>query len=169
MTRPAMTSALLLGIALAITGCATTGAGIGFTPSGRHEVLFKWKSSGNVAGFMTASLRNGTTYSGQYFQITSDTSLNGLGPLWVGWGPESGMEDWGDDDWGDDGWNDWDPGPEFVTDYSGRVVANLATADGAHMRCRFRLIHPADGMGGGGRGVCELPDGMRIHVQFPGA
>ncbi|HET9106361.1 MAG TPA: hypothetical protein VFN79_04135 [Steroidobacteraceae bacterium] len=113
---------------------------------------------------MTASLRNGRTYSGRYFQITSDTSLNGLGPLWVGWGPEWGMDEWGLNDW-----NDWEPGPQFVTHYSGRVVANLATAGGAHMRCRFRLIHPADGMGGGGRGVCELPNGSRIHAQFPSA
>ena len=116
----------------------------------------------SVAGEMKASLRNGTTYSGQYFQITSDTRLDGLEPLWAGWGPEWGMDDWGDDDW-----NDWGPGPQFITHYSGRIVANLASADGAHMRCRFRPIHPADGMGGGGRGVCELPGGSRIRAQFP--
>jgi hypothetical protein len=127
-------------------------------------VLFKWKSSGSVAGSMTASLPNGTRYSGRYFQITSDTSLDGLGPLWAGWGPEWGMDEWGDDDW-----SDWDPGPRFITHYSGRVVANLASAAKAHMRCRFRLIHPAEGMAGGGRGVCELPDGSRIDAQFPSA
>lgn len=164
MTHRAMTTALLLGVALALAGCATTGLGIGSTSTGRHKVLFKWKSSGSVTGSMKASVRNGTTYSGQYFQITSDTSLNGLAPLWVGWDPDWGMGDWDDDDW-----DDWGPSPQFITHYSGRVVANLASPDGAHMRCRFRLIHPADGMGGGGRGVCELPDGSRIHAQFPGA
>ncbi len=160
MTHRAMATALLLGITLAVTGCATTGAGIGLTSSGRHKVLFNWTSSGSVSGSMTASLPNGTTYSGQYFQITSDTRLSDLGPLWDGWDP-----DWEE---GDD-WGDWNPGSRFITHYSGRVVANLASAGGAHMRCRFRLIHPADGMAGGGRGVCQFPYGSRIHAQFPSA
>ena len=160
MTHRAITAALLLGLTLAVTGCATTGEGTGFTASGQHKVLLKWKSAGSVSGSMTASLPNGTTYSGQYFQITSDTRLSDLGPLWDGWVPEWGM--------GED-WDDWNPEPQFITHYSGRVVANLAGAGGAHMRCRFRLIHPAEGMGGGGRGVCQLPYGPRIHAQFPGA
>jgi hypothetical protein len=113
---------------------------------------------------MTASLPNGTTYSGRYFQITSDTRLSGLGPLWTGWGPEWGMYGWADDDW-----DDWDPGPQFITHYTGRVVANLADADGAHLRCRFRLIYPAEGMVGGGSGACELANGSSIHAQFPSA
>ena len=29
------------------------------------------------------------------------------------------------------GWYDWDPGPQFITHYTGRVVANLASPDGA--------------------------------------
>ncbi len=159
MRRRGLTITLLLLIASAIAGCATTGAGIGFTSSGSHRVMFRWKSAGNVSGSMSASLANGTTYSGQYFQITSDTRLGGLGSLWAGWEPE----------WGMDEGEDWYPGAQFMTDYSGRVVANLASAGGVHMRCRFRLIHPAAGMAGGGRGVCRLPDGSRIDAQFPSA
>ena len=164
MTHRTMSMALLLGVTLAVAGCATTGAGIGFASTGQHKVLFKWKSSGDVSGSMTASLSNGTIYSGEYFQITSDTLLSGIGPLGFGWGPEWGMNEWGGDDW-----DEWYPGPQFMTHYSGRVVANLSSVYGTHMRCRFRLIHPADGMAGGGRGICGLPDGSRIHAQFPGA
>ena len=148
-----------MSVALAIAGCATTGAGFGFTSSGHHQAIFRWKSSGNISGTMRAAFSNGTTYSGQYFQITSDTSLSGLGPLWAGWEPE----------WGMDEADDWSAGPQFITHYSGRVVANLADADGIHMRCRFRLIHPANGMAGGGRGVCRLPDGSRIEARLPSA
>ena len=159
MTYRILTAALALCGALGVAGCATMGSGIGVTSHGRHTVRFNWRGTGSVSGVMTASVANGPTYSGRYFQITSATGLSGLGPLWVGWGPEWGME-------GD--WDDWEPVPQFITHYSGRVVANLASTDGARMRCRFRLIHPAAGMAGGGVGVCERPDGSRIHAQFPG-
>jgi hypothetical protein len=108
---------------------------------------------------MTATESDGKTFSGQFFQITSDTTVDTLGPLWAGWGPG----------WRRNGWYDWNAGPEFVTHYSGRVVANLATPDGAHMRCKFQLIHPSDGMAGGGRGACQMPDGNTIDATFPKA
>ena len=66
-------------------------------------------------------------------------------------------------------WGFWDAGPEFVTHYSGRVAANLATTDGQHMRCFFQLVHPSDGMAGGGRGKCQLPKGNTIDATFPKA
>lgn len=71
--------------------------------------------------------------------------------------------------WVDDDRGERDPGPQFLTHYTGRVVANLANADGAHMRCRFRLIDPAEGVAGGGSGACELSNGSPIHAQFPSA
>jgi hypothetical protein len=108
---------------------------------------------------MTAMLSTGETYAGMYFQITSETRIDDLSPLWVGW-----ARPWAD-------WPYWglEPGPQFITDYSGRVVANLEGPNGTHMRCRFQLIRPAAGMAGGGQGLCQLPDGAPIDATFPPA
>jgi hypothetical protein len=158
MTYRTMTAGLLLAIAIT-AGCTTTGTGFGSAASGKDAATFTWKSSDDVSGSMTATVADGKTYTGQFFQITSNTTVDNLGPLWSGWGPP----------WRGGGWYDWNPGPQFVTHYSGRVVANLSTPDGEHMRCRFQLVHPADGMAGGGRGDCQLPGGEHIDAQFPHA
>jgi len=158
MKQAMMRVGLPLLIALG-AGCTTTGTGFGSAPSGASPMSFNWTSSDPVSGSMTATESDGETFSGQFFQITSDTTVDTLGPLWAGWGPG----------WRRGGWYDWNAGPEFVTQYSGRVVANLATPDGAHMRCRFQLIHPSDGMAGGGRGACQMPDGNTIDATFPKA
>ena len=57
-------------------------------------------------------------------------------------------------------------GEAFLTEYTGKVVANLAGPRG-HMRCRFNLIRPSAGMAGGGEGRCQLPDGTIINAEFP--
>lgn len=49
----------------------------------------------------------------------------------------------------------------------GRIAASLSTSDGGHMRCRFRLLHPDEGMAAGGRGECEMPDGQQIEARLP--
>jgi hypothetical protein len=152
---------LPLLVALA-AGCTTMGTGFGSTATGTNPVNFSWKSTDGVSGSMSASLSDGKTYTGQFFQITSDTTVDNLGPLWTGWG-YGGRGRWGGD------WGFWDAGPEFVTHYSGRVVANLATPDGQHMRCKFQLVHPQDGMAGGGTGQCQLPQGNTIDATFPKA
>jgi hypothetical protein len=160
MKAQASIAALVLGTVLE-TGCTTTGIGFGSTPSSHNAVTFSWKSADDVSGSMTASLASGTIYTGQFFQITRNMTVATLDPLWAGGGPRWNMGGRGD-------WQ-WNRGPDFVTRYSGRVVANLATADGAHMRCRFQLVHPSDGMAGGGQGECQMPDGQRIDAQFPKA
>jgi hypothetical protein len=150
------TSAVLL---LAAAGCTTMGTGSGSTATGSDAVQFSWTSSDAVSGQMTATFTtSGTTYQGQFFQITNETTVDSLGPLWGGWGP---------------GWRGgrfgagWDAGPDFVKKYTGRVVANLSAADGSHMRCRFHLIHPESGMPGGGSGECQTPAGKTIVANFP--
>jgi len=72
--------------------------------------------------------------------------------------------------WGG-GWENWGAAPStsFVTHYSGRVVANLGAPSGEHMRCKFQLAHPSEGMAGGGRGQCQMPDGKTIDATFPSA
>jgi hypothetical protein len=149
-------------LAAIAAGCTSMGTGVGSTPSGADPVSFSWKSSDSVSGTMTATLSDGKTYSGQFFQITKDTTVNSVGPLWSGWSPG-----WG----GWDGWEGWGAAPStsFITHYSGRVVANLGAPGGEHMRCNFQLAHPSDGMTGGGRGQCQMPDGKTIDATFPSA
>jgi len=159
MRHAALKAGLLLGMIGAAAGCATTGSGFGATATGTDPMSFSWKSSDNVSGTLTATVDGGKTYVGQYFEVTSDTQSDGLGPLWAGWGGR----------WGDGGWGVWGAGPDFLTTYSGRIVANLGAADGTHMRCRFTLRSPDDGMSGGGIGECQLPDGHRVDAQFPRA
>lgn len=142
-------------LALSAGACTTMGAGVGSTTNGNVHANFTWKSTSDRAGEMTAQLDNGQTYAGMYFQITRDTSVYGLGPLWDGWGPGFGR------------WGYWGPSDQFVTEYSGRVVGNLEAANGTHMRCRFQLIYPARGMAGGGQGQCQLPSGETIDATFP--
>jgi hypothetical protein len=153
---------LKLGLALLAvlaTGCTTMGTGLGSTVSGTNLVNFSWTSTDGVSGTMKATAGNAATYTGRFFEVTSETTGGGLGPLWDGWGPG----------WRRGGWEHWDAGPDFVTHYTGRVVANLSAADGKHMRCAFQLVHPADGMAGGGAGQCQLPGGKTIDATFAGA
>ncbi len=155
-------SIVKLGLPLLVAmaaGCTTMGTGTGATLSGADPVTFNWKSEGGDSGTMNATAPDGKTYDGQFFQVTKDTTVNSLGPLWVGW--RGG--------WHGYGWNDWDDGPTFVTHYTGRVVANLGAPGGEHMRCKFQLASPTSGMAGGGRGQCQMPDGKTIDATFPKA
>src|SRR5271154_6189612 len=117
---------LLPLFAMVASGCTSMGTGAGSTPSGGHPTVFNWKSSDGISGTMTATMSGGQTYSGQYFQITKDTSADSIGPLWyAGWGGRIGGS----------GWDYWDsyPSPDFITHYTGRVVAQLAAPNGTHM------------------------------------
>jgi hypothetical protein len=109
---------------------------------------------------MNATAPDGKTYNGRFFQVTRDTTADTLGPLWDGWGGGP---------WGGIGWDSWYAGPSFITEYTGKVVANLGAPSGEHMRCKFELARPSSGMAGGGRGHCQMPDGMTIDATFPGA
>jgi hypothetical protein len=149
---------LLAVVAIGAAGCATMGSGTGATLSGADPVTFNWKgSTASNSGTMTASLTDGTSYTGQYFQITRDTTVDSLQPLWIGWRGR----------WG--GWDDWGADSSFITRYTGRVVANLGAPSGAHMRCNFQLADPTSGMSGGGTGRCQMPDGKTIDATFPKA
>ena len=140
---------LLVGLA---EGCATTRTGSGSAVSGTTPVKFGWAGSGNVYGSMTATFANGRTFTGPFSQITSDLTheFGSRGPIWHQEGP-------------------YDVGPwlQSVPHYTGRVVANLSGSNGAQMRCHFDLVTPVDGMAGGARGECQLPDGSSVDAQFP--
>lgn len=163
--KPYQLIAASLLMLMVLTGCAASGIGHGeiTTKGGSSEpVLFKWKSmNGGLSGTMTAILPD-TIYTGRFFQITRQTRREVLVPMWDGW---------------NEGWYDWPPywgapypemygATQFITYYSGKVVANLETSGGRRMRCRFRLVDPRSGMDGGGRGECQLSDGRVINATF---
>jgi len=77
-------------IAALLTGaCTTTGIGTGIgTGSSRIPEItatFTWSAQGPRTGTMMATLADGRQYSGTFFQITSETRVEELGPLWAGW------------------------------------------------------------------------------------
>ena len=151
-----------LASALVLAACETTsgGTGSGNLRGTRKPVAFTWQSTDNVSGDITATFGNGDVFKGQYFQITRDTRVDRLDPLWYGWGPPYRKS----------GWRYWDRAEEraFIKEYSGRVLANQSSDDGNHMRCHFRLISPTRGMAGGGEGRCQLSEtGQEINAEFP--
>jgi len=112
--RPLTTTAALAATLL-LAACATrTGLGTASSRSGNLHANFEWTETDDHTGTMNATFASGESYSGRFFQITRDTRVDSLAPLWAGWHPGFG------------GWRYWDPGAQdaFVTEYSGRVVAN---------------------------------------------
>jgi hypothetical protein len=153
--------ALGLLIATALAACKSTGGGEGRTGEGDVRATFQWEQSTPTSGVLRASLLkpNGLqeTYEGKFFQITRESRLETLTPLWVGWYPA----------WV--GWPYWGPEPQlsFITHYTGHVVANLEGPDNQRMRCHFRLLRASAGMKGGGEGECQLATGETIKASFP--
>jgi hypothetical protein len=154
-----------IGVALAslaLWACETSGGGGtggGNVRGTQKPVAFTWQSDDRDSGDITATFGNGRVFKGKYYQITDDTRVERLDPLWDGWdGNRRGnWRYWSDND-----------DREFVRAYDGRVLANLRANDGEHMRCRFTLISPTRGMAGGGEGRCQLSESSReINAEFP--
>ena len=158
--------ATFLSLSLSLLGCTTTGTGGGQLTGGgamATPVTFNWTSTdGGLSGLMTAALPD-MGYRGSFFQITEQTRAEVLTPLWTHWNR---------------GWHDWPywvgpqgspyPTTQFITHYSGKVVATLTSAGDQRMRCRFDLAVPVRGMSGGGEGECQLTDGRVVRAVFPG-
>ena len=163
MINPRLVTSFL--ILLGATACTFTGEGKGqlsaSSTQAQSAVHFNWKSTGSsFSGTMIATLSD-TVFAGQFFEITEQTRIEVLAPLWEPWRP---------------GWRDWPywgyPSPmlapvtQFVTRYSGKVVANLEAPGNLRMRCRFHLMEPRRGMSGGGEGECQISDGRSVHAVF---
>jgi hypothetical protein len=150
--------------ALTISACETThggGTGSGNVRGTQKPVAFTWQGGDGNSGDITATFGSGRVFKGSYFQITRETRVERLEPLWDGWGRGARRSS---------SWRYWsaDPGPGFIKTYSGRVLANLHASDGEYMRCRFNLISPQRGMAGGGEGRCELSESNKeINAEFP--
>ena len=143
-------------VAALAAGCTTTGAGHGSSPGGDVRATFVWTAASTRGGTMTATLNTGAVYRGPFFQVTQETRIDELAPLWVGWGRR----------WRWRGWDYWGPQQSYMTHYTGKVLANL-DGPGGRMRCQFTLIRPSAGMAGGGQGRCQLPNGTIIDADFP--
>lgn len=167
MTALSIRAAAASLVAIAIAGCTTSGFGTGQSTNGNIGATFNWTATGASRGTMIARLTNGQAFQGPFFQITQESRVTDYGPLWSGWGPGWGWHrPFGRFGWGWGGWGPWGPYDETITHYSGQVLANLQ-GPGGYMRCHFTLMSPSYGMGGGGVGQCQLPNGTVIQAQFP--
>lgn len=159
-SRPACRAGLTLLAALAAASpaCTSIGAGTGSMTPGDAPVTFGWTSrDGGNTGTMSATLADGTTFSGPFLQMTSTARTEMLEPMWFGW-----RRGWAD-------WRYFGPYPEhaFTTVYSGKVIANLQGPDAKRLRCRFHLNEPSSGMRGGGQGECQSSTGTTVQAVFP--
>lgn len=147
-------------VASFLGACATNaGGGAGSSLDGTIAAKFEWKDKGANSGDMIATLNSGQRFAGPYFQITHQSRIDSYSSLWVGWDNATRKVT--------DEWQYWAPAARFITEYTGRVLANLAGPDGKHMRCSFRLRSPSAGLSQGGSGRCQLPDGRSIDAVFP--
>ena len=153
-----MLGVLIAGLSAA---CKSTGEGEGRVQEGDARVTFQWEQSDPTSGTQRATLErpggSRETYQGRFFQITRESRLETLAPVWAGWEPN----------WL--GWRYWGPVPQwsFITHYTGHVVANLVGPDDRRMRCHFELLRASAGMKGGGMGECQLASGQNIKAEFP--
>jgi hypothetical protein len=146
--------AAVAGLSLVLLACTTMGAGSGSLSPGNSPVAFTWTSKdGGNTGTMSATLEDGTTFNGPFLQVTQNLRADSFEPMWRGWRR---------------GWGDWGPRADWLsaTNYSGKVVANLQSADNQRLRCRFDLNRPVDGMAGGGQGECQFGGGRTVDAVF---
>lgn len=71
---------------VAMVGCENTGSGMGESATGDVHAHFTWQQSDPVSGTLTATVsrQNGLeeTYEGKFYQITDNSQVDTLGPLW---------------------------------------------------------------------------------------
>ena len=154
-------SLAILCASLVLGACTTIGTGTGTLGADNQPVNFAWTSTdGGTSGTMTATLADGSAFSGAYLQVTSTARNDDFAPMWSEW--NYGWPDW---QWAGAGM----PISSFQTVYSGHVMANLQSTDGKHMRCDFYLNNPSSGMEGGGQGQCQVQGGATVDAVFPAA
>jgi len=154
-------------IPLVCAACSTTGTAVGeleqpASKGAKEVVTLVWKSDASepLRGTISGTLPDGSRYSGRYFEVVRTADADIYAPAWEGW-PRY--------------WSGWIvpgyAGPVrdldwagFVNIYTGRVIANLKSADPKQqMRCRFSIDRPREGLLGGGVGDCQLSNGERIN------
>ena len=136
----------------------------GTAASDCHGVRINWQSTDGTSRLMRATLCDGETFTGRFFEITPGTRLESLDGLWDGW--HSRWYPLWRRLWREEEWRHWEARPEFLVHYQGRVLANLADARGRHLRCQFRLVRPPE-LAAGGSGRCQGPDRKTIDASLP--
>lgn len=168
MTRASsnrVSRAAVLALPLAFAACATTGTAVGeLRQSAGKEtpVAFVWKSDAIAPerGKISGTLPDGSHYSGRYFEVVKTAKADLYLPAWAGWRPY--WAGWRTPWFEPVGELDWNG---FVEIYTGRVIANMTSDSGQHLRCRFKIAKPVAGLKGGGSGDCQLESGETIdHV-----
>ena len=128
--------------------------------TGEH-VEFSWSDNlGGESGRMYARAADGRRYHGTFHQITRYTRASALDGFYGGWYGGGWYGSWG-------GWPYYGSVDQFITYYTGRVVALLQDDTGdAQMRCRFELVDAVAGMREGATGECQTSTGTRISAWF---
>ena len=152
---------------LVFAACTTTGVAVGKdvrTGKATEPVTLDWQSDpGDMTnGDIEVRLPSGMFYQGRYHQVTKTTMVEVLDPFWGPWPPY--WSDW-DLTWdASDEVEDIDDYQRFITNYDHHIIARLDNDRNApEMRCRFTLLHPTDGMAGGGVGDCTV--GKDEHIE----
>lgn len=134
-------------------------------PAPKHEdVLFTWESlDESYAGRIAATLPDGERFKGRFHEIVTTIPIARYDDFYGWWyaGPWVGPS-WR---WGGV-WPYYDSVEEFVSHYTGTVVARLTGSRGHQMRCHFELDDRYGGMKAGGKGECQLSTGERITAKF---
>ena len=71
-------------------GCKSAGSGIGESATGDVQARFTWQQSDPLSGTLTAMVsgqNDSETYTGKFYQITRNSRIDTLGPLWHPWHP----------------------------------------------------------------------------------
>ena len=155
--RPCL-CALAAGLAAAsLAACTSMGSGTGRLEPGATPIHFEWISEdGGLTGVMSARTGTDASFTGPFMRIARGQASQPMTPPL----DDSLLEL---DDW--DSWST-PPGTGPDGEYTAKVLARLASADGRRMSCHFILNSPVAGMWGGGHGQCELAEGHTVDASF---
>lgn len=151
-----------------VTGDRTTGdrTTSDRAPAAKHQnVAFRWRSdTGSLSGEIETTMPGGEAFRGRFHEITRTTQVGELNDFYSTWYGDPWVgPTWA---WGDM-WPYYGTIEEYLTSYTGKVVATLTSPSGTRMRCRFTLDDPDRGLKGGGAGECQLSNGERITADIP--
>jgi len=144
-------------LAMLAAGCTSIGTGVGSTPPARTCQL-QLEEFGSGVRTMNATLSDGKIYSGQFFQITKDTTVNSVGRS----GP-AGLQP-GAGGAGKLGRGTVD---ELRHPLHGPCRGQLGAPSGEHMRCKFSSRILRRGWPAAAAANVRCPDGKTIDATFP--
>lgn len=162
-----MMAAKMIGIATLLScsvACATSGTIEGqLSEKGEADetITLVWESrQGSLHGVMRVALADGEHFEGDFVQLTRATPVEVYEPVYDGWYDYADWEPFGEP------WTDGETTTVWVNNYTEKVVAQLRSDRGDHMRCRFNLDDADRGMSGGGIGECQLSSGRTVRALF---